>query len=63
MKKIFLEETVLFISIIKWAILATLTGIVVGLSSTLFLKSLGWSTDWNANFISIIFCCSRWLYF
>ena len=46
MRKTFIEETVLFISIIKWAILATLTGIVVGLSSTLFLKSLGWSTDW-----------------
>jgi H+/Cl- antiporter ClcA len=46
MKKTFIEEPVLFISIIKWAVLATLTGIVVGLSSTIFLKSLGWSTDW-----------------
>jgi H+/Cl- antiporter ClcA len=42
-KKTFLEETVLFISIIKWAILATLVGIVVGLSSTVFLKALGLS--------------------
>jgi H+/Cl- antiporter ClcA len=46
MKKTFIEETILFISIIKWAVLATLTGIVVGLSSTIFLKSLGWSTNW-----------------
>lgn len=46
MKKTFVEEAVLFISIIKWAVLATLTGIIVGLSSTFFLKSLGWSMDW-----------------
>jgi H+/Cl- antiporter ClcA len=46
LKKTFVEEAVLFISIIKWAVLATLTGIIVGLSSTFFLKSLGWSMDW-----------------
>lgn len=46
MNKIFKEETVLFISIIKWAILATMVGIVVGLSTTIFLKALGWSTSW-----------------
>jgi H+/Cl- antiporter ClcA len=46
LKKTFVEEAVLFISIIKWAVLATLTGITVGLSSTFFLKSLGWSMDW-----------------
>ncbi len=45
MKKAFIEETVLFISIIKWAILAALTGIVVGLSGVIFLKLLGWSTS------------------
>jgi H+/Cl- antiporter ClcA len=44
MKKTFIEETVLFISIIKWAVLATLVGIIVGLSTTIFLKALGWST-------------------
>ena len=38
MRKTFIEETVLFISIIKWAVLATLTGIVVGLSSTIIFK-------------------------
>jgi H+/Cl- antiporter ClcA len=43
MKKTFIEETVLFVSIIKWAILATLVGITVGLSTTIFLKALGWS--------------------
>lgn len=44
MKKAVLEQTVLFISIIKWAVLATLVGVVVGLATTLFLKLLGWST-------------------
>ncbi|MCL6588896.1 MAG: chloride channel protein [Firmicutes bacterium] len=43
MKKTFLEETVLFVSIIKWAILATLVGIVAGISTTVFLKILGLS--------------------
>lgn len=45
MKKTFIEETVLFISIIKWAILATMVGIIVGLATTVFLKLLGWSTN------------------
>lgn len=44
LKKRFMEETVLFVSIMKWAVLATLVGLVVGLSTTIFLKLLGWST-------------------
>lgn len=47
MQKAFAEETVLFVSIIKWAVLSALTGIVVGLSCTLFLEILGWSTAWS----------------
>ncbi len=50
MQKRFVEETVLFISIIKWAVLSILTGIVVGLSCTLFLKILGWSTAWSGSY-------------
>lgn len=38
------EETILFISVIKWVLLATITGIIVGLSTTVFLKILNWST-------------------
>ena len=38
------EETVLFISVIKWVFLAAVTGIIVGLSTTVFLKLLMWST-------------------
>jgi H+/Cl- antiporter ClcA len=44
MKKTIMEQTVLFIRIIKWAILSILVGIVVGLASTIFLKTLGWSS-------------------
>ncbi|HBE80175.1 MAG TPA: voltage-gated chloride channel, partial [Firmicutes bacterium] len=50
MRKTFVEETVLFISIIKWAVLAILTGIIVGLSTTVFLKALGWSTLWAQSY-------------
>lgn len=45
MKKTFLEETVLFISIVKWATLSTLVGIIVGLATTVFLKLLVWSSN------------------
>ena len=38
------EETVLFISVIKWVVLATVTGIIVGVSTTIFLKLLTLST-------------------
>jgi H+/Cl- antiporter ClcA len=50
LRKTFAEETVLFISIIKWAVLAILTGIIVGLSTTVFLKALGWSTLWAQSY-------------
>lgn len=37
------EPTVLFISIFKWTLLATVVGVAVGLATTLFLKILDWS--------------------
>jgi len=37
------EETILFISVVKWIVLATIIGIVVGLSTTVFLKALNFS--------------------
>lgn len=40
MRKSVLEESVLFISIVKWFFLATFVGIFVGASTTLFLKGL-----------------------
>jgi H+/Cl- antiporter ClcA len=35
-----LEESILFISIIKWFLLASIVGVLVGLSTTIFLKVL-----------------------
>ncbi|TNF54298.1 voltage-gated chloride channel [bacterium] len=40
MRKRVLEESVMFISIIKWFFLATIVGIIVGGSTTFFLKAL-----------------------
>jgi H+/Cl- antiporter ClcA len=43
MKRKLKEETILFISIVKWVFLASVIGIIVGLSTTIFLKALNWS--------------------
>ncbi len=43
MKKSLVEESVLFISVLKWVILATGIGMAVGLSTTVFLKILDFS--------------------
>jgi len=40
MKKTVFEESVLFISIIKWLFLASCVGVIVGLSTSVFLKLL-----------------------
>lgn len=39
-KELFYEESVLFISIIKWFFLATCIGVIVGVSTSYFIKSL-----------------------
>ena len=35
----------MFASVLKWFVLATLTGVIVGLSTTVFLKALAWSIN------------------
>jgi H+/Cl- antiporter ClcA len=45
MKHKFIEESVLLVSVLKWFVLATGIGVVVGLSTTLFLKLLYWSVS------------------
>ncbi len=40
MKRRLTEQTILFISVIKWFFLASLIGVIVGLTTTLFLKTL-----------------------
>ncbi|MDO9585325.1 MAG: chloride channel protein, partial [Syntrophales bacterium] len=42
MKKGLIEESVLFVSIMKWVLLATLAGLIVGLATTVFLRLLTW---------------------
>lgn len=45
MKKRLTEETVIFISVAKWVLLATGVGILVGVSTTVFVKSLNWGAQ------------------
>ncbi len=44
MKRTLAEESVLFISVIKWVMLATCVGAIVGLATAGFLKLLAWGT-------------------
>ena len=39
-KKWLLEHTLLFISIVRWVILSTVTGLLVGISASVFIKTL-----------------------
>jgi H+/Cl- antiporter ClcA len=48
MRRKVVESSVLFVSIVKWLFLATCAGILVGLSTTVFLKALGWSSSATA---------------
>ncbi|HEX9022186.1 MAG TPA: chloride channel protein [Nitrospirota bacterium] len=50
MKKKITEETVLFISIIKWVILSSVMGMLTGLSTTAFLKALAWGIETGRGF-------------
>lgn len=67
MNERFEEQTAIFFSIVKWIILAVIVGILVGASTTLFLKLLKISIDYTSNYtyyfislpIVLIFC--TWL--
>ncbi len=50
MKKHLIEESILFISILKWVVIATGIGIIVGLSTSLFLKLLDWSLAYTTGY-------------
>jgi H+/Cl- antiporter ClcA len=50
MRKKILEESILFISIAKWLFLASCIGILVGFSTTIFLKILNFSISFTGNF-------------
>jgi H+/Cl- antiporter ClcA len=49
-KRILVEQAVLFISICKWCVLATVVGIIVGLATTVFLKALNYSTALSGSY-------------
>lgn len=61
------EESVLFVSVLKWLILATVTGAIVGVSTSIFLKALGWSLDLTGQhrdyflLLPVAFIVSTWL--
>jgi H+/Cl- antiporter ClcA len=50
MRRRLTEQSVIFFSILKWFVLATVTGAIVGLSTTVFLKILNWSTEVCSHF-------------
>jgi H+/Cl- antiporter ClcA len=50
MKKSLIEESILFISILKWVVIATGIGIIVGLSTALFLTLLNRSIAFSAGY-------------
>ncbi|MHB0914997.1 MAG: chloride channel protein [Thermoleophilia bacterium] len=50
MKKRLTEETIVLISVLKWVTLATIVGIGVGATATLFLKLLERGTDYTGGF-------------
>ena len=50
MRKKIVEESVLFVSILKWLFLASCIGILVGVSTTLFLKSLEFASGFASGF-------------
>jgi len=43
MKSKIIEQSILFVSVFKWFLLASATGVIVGISTTLFLKGLEWA--------------------
>ncbi|MBN8572173.1 MAG: voltage-gated chloride channel, partial [Ignavibacteria bacterium] len=43
MRKKIAEETTIFLSVVKWVVISTFTGAIVGAFTTLFLKLLSWS--------------------
>ncbi|TDT69851.1 H+/Cl- antiporter ClcA [Hypnocyclicus thermotrophus] len=50
MRRKFLEEKIIFSSIIKWSILALFTGIIVGTSTSLFLKAIDYGIKYRRIF-------------
>jgi H+/Cl- antiporter ClcA len=50
MRKSITEEAILFVSVLKWILLATAIGIIVGASVAFFLSVLNWSIELTGQF-------------
>jgi len=44
------EETVIFVSVIKWVILASAVGVITGISTTIYINGLYWAITATARF-------------
>ncbi|MHB1413073.1 MAG: chloride channel protein, partial [Thermoleophilia bacterium] len=49
-KRALAEESIMVISVLKWTVLATIIGAIVGLSSGGFLKLLQWATGFSGRY-------------
>ncbi len=63
MKRRLAEETVIFISVLKWVILAAIVGAIVGLSTTAFLMALSWGTEFSGRYSHYFFHNSSYYFF
>ncbi len=50
MRKRFTEQTIIFISIRKWFVLASCIGAIDGLATTIFIGALNWSTGLTSHY-------------
>ncbi len=49
-RQLLLEQSVLFISVVKWFFLATCTGVIVGVSTAFFIKTLNYATSFASQY-------------
>jgi len=63
MKRRLAEETVIFISVLKWVILAVAVGAIVGVSTTAFLKALSWGTEFSGRYSQYFFHNNSYYFF
>lgn len=63
MKRRLAEETVIFISVLKWVILAAIVGAIVGLSTTAFLKALSWGSAFSGRYSQYFFHNDSYYFF
>ncbi|MDO8142805.1 MAG: chloride channel protein [Candidatus Brocadiales bacterium] len=63
MKRRLAEETVIFISVLKWVALSVAVGAMVGLSTTAFLKALSWGSAFSSRYSYYFFGNNSYYFF